>query len=226
MKDSIKHGYLLVKTNIVSLTGVDSRQALEISLEKSIFHYFSVQVTGGYQLYGGYQVNSSSSSDTVFLKPSGYKASAELRWYFQDFFFPRFTRPDGVYGGLQFFYRHYEYNRSLDFHHAMDTVYYTDHFGVRNTCAGINLTGGFQKKFGRFAFDAFGGVGVMQRTISNTNLEYNPDNGDSARRTADFHLNQLGVKLPSNGGRQVNFSVGFRLGYFIYRKKKSAKGSI
>ncbi len=195
--------------------GLDYLPAIELSLEKSVGRYFSISMAGAYQLY------SFANEDSLsYVKPGGYKANLEVRFYFKTLSQKStFARPEGLYVGVQPFFRSFNYNKSMNYFKASDTTrYYQDSFGVKNNCFGFNLIGGFQKTVKRFVVDVYWGAGIMQRTISNINLDYNPENGDEKAREHYITIQTFLGDLPEDSGIRLNLTAGAKLGFFLHRK--------
>lgn len=71
----------ILKVNTTQLIDVFSFPTIQLSAERKLKPYLSVNSEFGYQLY-----EFKTEIDTIFLKPKGFKANLEFRCYFQKLF--------------------------------------------------------------------------------------------------------------------------------------------
>ena len=130
-----------IKINAIQLSDFASFPTLQLSVERKINYYSSLNIEIGYQLYDV------SAADTIFLKPKGFKTNIEGRIYLQKLFNSRVkTKRNELYAGIQVFYRENQTNNFMRYV-VIDPINlneYVDDFGVKKTAKGINLTFGDQ----------------------------------------------------------------------------------
>lgn len=200
----------IVKANVSSLFDMAAFPSVQLSVEKKISRYISISPEGGYQLYNFRQ------SDTSFINPEGIKVSAELRY-----FLPRFIKGiginptiEGIYVGFKPFYRQYRYSTYIPVLVNPDHLnHYEDNFASKNRVYGLCFIFGFQKAvYKRIVFDLYSGVGIMNREIKNTGLQYDKGSGDLIGGTGLMQFMDR-FKLSESSGIWPAFSFGFRIGY-------------
>ncbi|CAD0004024.1 DUF3575 domain-containing protein [Flavobacterium salmonis] len=195
-----------IKINPVQLIDIASFPTLQLSVERKINYYSSLNIEVGYQLYDF------TNTDTIFLKPKGFKTNIEGRIYLQKLFNSRVkSKRSELYAGIQVFYRENQRNNFIEYV-PIDPINedeYLDDFGVKKTAKGINLTVGNQFSFARFILEPFVVFGYMNRKTINSDLEY-----DESKHSLNMnHAFFLGSDLESNSGDMFNFGLGCRLGY-------------
>ena len=195
-----------IKINPVQLIDIASFPTLQLSVERKINYYSSLNVEIGYQLYDVL------AADTTFLEPKGFKTNIEGRIYLQKLFNSRVkSKRSELYAGVQLFYRENQRNSFIEYV-PIDPINedeYIDDFGVKKTAKGINLTVGNQFSFARFILEPFVVFGYMNRKTINTDLEY-----DESKHSLNMnHAFLLGSDLESNSGDMFNFGLGCRVGY-------------
>ncbi|MFP3593901.1 DUF3575 domain-containing protein [Chryseobacterium sp. SIMBA_038] len=203
-----KENNWILKLNATQLVDVVSYPTLQISVERKINPYFSVNAEVGYQLYDF------SKPDTVFLKSKGFKASLEGRVYLFKMLHSRIeSKRNEFYVGLQLFYRENESTNSLDYSPKDDdTKQYTDNFGTKRTAKGFNVTFGNQISVSKkIILEPFIGLGMMNRKITNSDIEYN-ETKDTRNGTGLKPLFQK-LDLEESSGNLFNFCFGLRIGY-------------
>jgi len=196
-----------IKINAIQLSDFASFPTLQLSVERKINYYSSLNIEIGYQLYDV------SAADTIFLKPKGFKTNIEGRIYLQKLFNSRVkTKRNELYAGIQVFYRENQTNNFMRYV-VIDPINlneYVDDFGVKKTAKGINLTFGDQISVSKkVLLEPFIVLGYMNRKIINTNLEYD----ESKHSFSMNHAFLLGNNLESGSGNMFNFGLGFRVGY-------------
>lgn len=205
-----------VKLNFFSPIDVFNFPTIDLSLEHRITNNFSITAEAGYELYHF------NKPDTAFVKPSGYKLASELRLY-KPFQSPAKKRAmgtslTGFYMGVDFFYRQEQYNSAVEFTRSgSDSTVYIDNYWTRKKAAGANLTAGYQwAPYRRIVADAFLGVGMLQRTISRSELTYSEKAGDeiSASSRTDSFFSEKDLKQKNGSGLSLSFGV--RFGFIIY----------
>lgn len=203
-----KESNWILKLNATQLVDIVSFPTLQISAERKINPYFSVNAEIGYQLYDF------SKSDTIFLKSKGFKANIEGRVYLFKMLHSRIeTKRNEFYVGLQLFYRKNENTNSLDYSPKSDeTKFYTDNFGTKRTAKGFNVMFGNQISVSKkIILEPYIGLGLMNRTINNSNIEYDEAN-DTRNGTGLKPLFQK-LNLEESSGNVFNFCFGLRIGY-------------
>ncbi len=196
--------YWIINWNVTNLADVFTFPTLQFSAEKRISDKFSLSAGIGYQLYDIHE------TDTVFLKPRGFKTYIEARYYIIDkipFDLPHYF--DGLYVGLQPFFRKNQYSTGISFYSSPDSfLRKTDNIGVIKNVMGINGILGWQLQVnGRFYVDFYGGMGYMYRKVKNTNRQFNEDKGD-------YLLGSLfqSYDLSNTNWHSVSFTIGFKAG--------------
>lgn len=203
-----KESNWILKLNATQLVDVVSYPTLQISAERKINPYFSVNAEIGYQLYDF------SKPDTIFLKSKGFKANIEGRIYLFKMLHSRVeSKRNEFYVGLQLFYRENENTNSLDYSPKSDeTKFYTDNFGTKRTAKGFNVMFGNQISVSKkIVLEPYIGLGLMNRTINNSNIEYDEAN-DTRNGTGLKPLFQK-LNLEESSGDFFNFCFGLRIGY-------------
>ena len=201
----------ILKLNATSLVDGFSFPTVQLALERKFNKSFSVQGEFGLQLY-----ELGQSVDTVSLDAKGFRAMAEGRFYFLNYYTKDKNQKrisDGVYVGIQLFYRENQFSRNTSyyFEDSENEELYKDNFGVKKNILGANLALGFQKQFGHFVLEPYMYIGIMKRDIKNFDRSYDPDLG---------HLEDNGphdffgdTDMHESSGYKANFSFGLRIGY-------------
>ncbi|KIC64270.1 DUF3575 domain-containing protein [Chryseobacterium taiwanense] len=203
-----KESNWILKLNATQLIDVVSYPTLQISAERKINPYFSVNAEIGYQLYDF------SKPDTIFLKSKGFKANLEGRVYLFKMLHSRIeSKRNEFYVGLQLFYRENEGTNSVDYSPKNDeTKLYTDNFGTKRTAKGFNITFGNQISMSKkIILEPYIGLGLMNRKIDNSDIEYDEIN-DTRNGTGLKSLFQK-LNLEESSGNVFNFCFGLRVGY-------------
>ena len=207
---------LVCKLNLTSLVDAISFPAVQISIEKKLSRYFSLSSEVGYQFY------TIRHTDTTFLSPEGLRINLELRYYIPKVRGSTGIKPslEGAYFGLRPFYRQNQYNAYFPFQTQADPVTWNeDNFGVKNETYGLCFVGGFQKSISRrLIFDFYTGLVVENRTVVNTELQYDKEAGDIMSGT-DFMQFISRLHLSESSGIWGNVTFGFRVGYKFYSRK-------
>lgn len=202
-----------IKGNLTSLIDIFSFPSIQLSVEKQVSDYISLSAEGGYQLY------TFSRSDTSFLNPAGFKSNIEFRYYLTQFITTRLSNKIGrPYAGLRPFFWQTRYNASISFKTKPESAQWLDDdFGVRNTTFGINFVFGFQKAVSeRLLLDLHAGLGIMHRSVTNTDIQYVEDSGYVLAGTDLIKFFKV-LNLSESSGLSPNALFGFRLGYTIYK---------
>lgn len=203
-----KESNWILKLNATQLIDVVSYPTLQISAERKINPYFSVNAEIGYQLYDF------SKPDTIFLKSKGFKANLEGRVYLFKMLHSRIeSKRNEFYVGLQLFYRENEGTNSVDYSPKSDeTKLYTDNFGTKRTARGFNITFGNQISMSKkIILEPYIALGLMNRKINNSDIEYN-EAKDTRNGTGLKPLFQK-LNLEESSGNVFNFCFGLRVGY-------------
>ncbi len=197
-----------IKINTAQLIDIASFPTLQLSVERKINYYSSLNIEIGYQLYD------LSNTDTIFFKEKGFKTNIEGRIYLQKLFNSRVkSKRSELYAGIQIFYRENQRNSFIEYVpidpiNEDEHIEYLDDFGVKKTAKGINLTVGNQFSFARFILEPFVVFGYMNRNTINTDLDYDESKHSRSMNHALF----LGSDLESNSGSIFNFGLGCRVG--------------
>lgn len=203
-----KESNWILKLNATQLVDAVSYPTLQISAERKINPYFSVNAEFGYQLYDF------SKADTLLLKSKGFKADLEGRVYLFKLLNSRIeSKRNEFYVGLQLFYRENEGTNSVDFSPKSDeTKFYTDNFGTKRTAKGFNITFGNQISMSKkIILEPYIGLGMMNRKINNSDIEYD-EIKDTRNGTGLKPLFQK-LNLEESSGNVFNFCFGLRVGY-------------
>lgn len=203
-----KESNWILKLNATQLVDAVSYPTLQISAERKINPYFSVNAEFGYQLYDF------SKADTLLLKSKGFKTNLEGRVYLFKLLNSRIeSKRNEFYVGLQLFYRENEGTNSVDFSPKSDeTKFYTDNFGTKRTAKGFNITFGNQISMSKkIILEPYIGLGMMNRKINNSDIEYD-EIKDTRNGTGLKPLFQK-LNLEESSGNVFNFCFGLRVGY-------------
>ena len=218
-KDSLHTSIL--KLNLTSLIDGVTFPRIEISAEHQLKKNISLTGELGYQFYPWI-----AKPDTNFIKPSGIKASVQLRRYFipgksgdnilDNFGLDDFqaTHLPGFYAGLEFFYRYNKTNQELLYRRPDDTTRYTDCFTAAKSVFGTNLVLGLEMYLSdKVVLDVYGGLGIIYRRATNNYREYNYKT-DTLQTGPDFNFGYIAEQsyLPEGNGLNLNITLGMRLG--------------
>lgn len=210
-----KNSSWFIKGNASSLIDIFTFPTLQFSAEKQITEYTSICPEIGYQLYNF------NKPDTSFLHPSGFKANIEFRYYLSKFVTTRLSNSIGrLYTGIRPFYSQNKLNSTISYRKNTDPVIWIDDdFGVKNTTYGANVIFGFQKAVTeRLILDMNIGLGVANRTVTNSNLQYSKDAGYLLAGTEIIKYFKV-QNLSESSGIKASYAFGFRFGYTIYKKR-------
>ena len=201
----LKETKWILKLNATQLIDIFSYPTLQVSAERKINPYFSINAEVGYQLYDN------TERDTIFLKSKGFKTNIEGRVYLLKFINSRIkSNRNEPYVGLQFFYRQ---NQSTDFVRYSpindDTKVFKDYFGTKRIAKGFNVIFGTQVSVKRFVLEPFVGFGILNRNIKNSNIQYDKTKDEIGVTSFSFGPQNL----EEDSGSVFNFCLGFRIGY-------------
>ena len=203
----------ILKVNTTQLIDIFSFPTVQLSAERKLNPYLSVNAEFGYQLYQLYDYK--TEKDTISLKPKGLKANLELRFYFNKFLQKRkISKSNELFCGLQLFYRQNQKSWTIEYRRIdNENVYYDDSFGVKKSVEGINLTFGDQISISKkIILEPYFLIGYMKKKIENLGLEYN-EVKHIADRNDGIPL-FVGLDIANkNGNGNINFGFGLRLGY-------------
>lgn len=203
-----KESNWILKLNATQLVDVVSYPTLQISGERKINSYLSINAEFGYQIYDF------SKADTILLKSKGFKSNLEGRVYLFKLLNSRIeSKRNEFYVGLQLFYRENEGTNSVDFSPKNDeTKFYTDNFGTKRTAKGFNIMFGNQISVSKkMVLEPYLGLGMMNRKINNSDIEYD-EIKDTRNGTGLKPLFQK-LNLEESSGNVFNFCFGLRVGY-------------
>jgi hypothetical protein len=204
----LKETNWILKLNTTQLIDAFSYPTLQLSLERKINPYFSINAEVGYQLYDF------KEADTIFLKPRGFKTNIEGRIYPFKLINKRAKSNRGeLYIGVQLFYRANQSTNVVDYSPISDsTKLYRDYFGTKRTAKGFNITIGSQISISKkIILEPFIGFGLLNRSIKNSEIQYNPNK--DFRGGTDLVPHFQGLNLEESSGSLFNFCTGFRIGY-------------
>lgn len=205
----------IVKLNTTALVDAFSFPTVQFAVEKKINNAFSIQTEMGYQLYDFRKI------DTASVNTNGYKLNAEVRFYPFSYFKKDKTRKsnsDGIYTGLQAFYRKNKYNAHTEYYESeydyqdpVKPASYEDNFGVIKSAYGWNVALGYQKKFQNLIIEPYLYLGLMTKSVKNKDREYDEDLGHEPNNGPHDYYGYF--DLEESSGTDFNFAFGFRIGY-------------
>lgn len=201
----LKDSKWILKVNAAQLVDVVSYPTLQISAERKINPYFSVNAEFGYQLYDF------NKADTILLKSKGFKVNLEARLYLFKLLKSRTqSKTSELYVGLQLFHRKNQDTYNLKFISSDNNTLYSDDFGAKKTAHGFNIIIGNQISVSKkLVLEPFIGIGSLYIKTRNSDLEY-----DEAKHVIDIDgLSSINSRLESKTGNFTNFCWGFRIGY-------------
>lgn len=207
----LKERKWILKANTTQLIDIFSFPTLQLSAEKKLNQFLSVNAEFGYQVY-----EFKTEIDTTILKPKGFKANLELRCYFEKLIKNRNqTKKNEFYIGMQLFYRQNQKSNSVEYRRIDDEVnskYYDDSFGVKKSIKGINLTFGDQISISeRIILEPYLLFGYMDKKVENFELEYKKEKHTADRNDGMPLL--VGFDIAEENKNNVNFGFGLRIGY-------------
>lgn len=205
----------IVKWNATAALDIFSFPTLQFAVERKLGSSFSVQTEAGLQVYDFRNV------DSTFVTTQGYKLNAEIRFYPFSYFKKDKTlkrNSDGIYTGLQAFYRKNSYNAEIRYYknaydadHPEIATEYTDQFGVNKSAYGWNLAFGYQKQFRKLVIEPYIYLGLMTKGIKNRDREFDEDLGHEPNNGPhDYHTV---FDTEASSGTDFNLAVGLRVGY-------------
>lgn len=201
-----------IKLNTTQLIDVFSFPTVQLSAERKLNSYLSVNAEFGRQFY-----EFNTEIDTLQLKPKGFKANLEFRCYLLKLLNSRkVSTKNELFCGIQFFYRQNQKSNSIEYRRKDDEVhstYFEDNFGVLKTAKGINLTLGDQIVLSNsIVLEPYILLGYMDKKLENTGLVY-----DKEKHVADKNDGIpifVGLDIADkNGENKINFGFGIRIGY-------------
>ncbi len=207
----VKEKDWILKVNTTQLIDVFSFPTVQLSAEKRINPYLSVNAEFGYQVY-----DNKTYVDTTFLKQKGFKANIEFRCYFQKLFKSRkVSNRNELFVGLQIFYRENQKSNSVEYRridNEVNSIYYKDNFGVKKSAKGINLTFGDQISISKkIVLEPYLLIGYMDKKIENLELEYDKEKHIGDKNDGIPIL--VGFDIDDKNKQNVNFGFGLRIGY-------------
>lgn len=205
----------IVKLNATALLDGFSFPTVQFAVERKLGSYFSAQTEAGIQAYN----LNRNRADTLSVNTSGFRIMAEGRFYPFKYLKndkAKARKSDGLYTGLQFFYRKNSYNErkyyylsESDYDNAINKM--ADDFGIKKEVYGINLCLGYQLPFKNFIMEPYMYLGFMERTTKNLNREYDKNLGHIS--AGPTHPAIYIRDLKEESGTTENFSCGVRIGY-------------
>ena len=203
-----KEKELILKGNLTSTIDVFSFPTIQLSLEKKLTDRFSLNGEIGYQLYDFRKV------DTLFINPKGFKINIECRYYFSKHLTTiSKNKLEGAYIGLQGFYRKNQYTAGISYCTTPDsTISKDDEFGVKKSIIGLNGIIGYQSSITtNIVVDMYAGLGMMNKTIKNTDIQFNSKAGDFIIGNDLVPLFSK-LNLSESSGVSANITFGIRVG--------------
>lgn len=204
----------IVKWNNTAAIDAFSFPTVQFAVERKIGSYFSVQTEAGIQVY-----SFRNNADTLSVSDSGFKVMTEGRFYLFNYLKKDKTKrrkSDGIYTGIQVFYRKNSYNERLDYYR--DEISYdnnenriSDDYGIKKEVYGINLCLGYQIPIYSFVLEPYVYIGGFKRNIQNFNRSYDESLGHIEKDDPHPWVRVHDKKEESGNG--ANFSFGFRVGY-------------
>lgn len=204
----LKETKWILKLNATQLIDIFSYPTLQVSAERKINPYFSVNAEVGYQLYDFHE------RDTIFLQPKGFKTNIEGRIYILKLLNSRIkSNRSELFVGLQFFYRENQNTNLVEYSPKNDeTKSFIDYFGTKRKAKGFNITVGYQISASKkIVLEPFIGFGILNRSIKNSDIQY--DQTKDERSGTDLAPFFQGLNLEESSGSLFNFCTGFRIGY-------------
>lgn len=200
-----------VKLNSTALADGFSFPSVQFGVERKINAAFSLQVEAGYQAYNLNRNN----ADTISVDNAGFRLTGEGRFYIFNYLKKdksQAHKSDGLYTGIQVFYRKNSYNERLEYYrYEESTVKILDDYGIKKEVYGINLTLGYQLPFKNFILEPYTYIGVLDRKIKNFNRAYDEKLGHDL--FDDSHPFIRINDKEEESGTGMNFSFGLRVGY-------------
>ncbi|OCK51024.1 hypothetical protein BA768_04380 [Chryseobacterium sp. CBo1] len=202
-----KESKWILKLNATQLIDAVSYPTLQISAERKINSYFSINAEAGYQLY------EFSKADNPILKSKGLKTNLEGRIYLFKIINSRIeSKRNEFYVGLQLFYRQNQSTDIIEYSPLNDAdVKFSDNFGFKRKAKGFNLMFGNQISVSKkIVLEPYLGLGLMNRKIENIAIVYD----ESKHEIAGTGLEPLFQKLnlEESSGNVFNFCFGLRVG--------------
>ena len=193
-----------LKLNAAKLIDFLSFPTIQVSAERKINPWVSINADLGLQIYG------IDKPDTVFVKSKGFKANIEGRVYLPKLIKRRtIAKREEIYVGLQFFYNQNQATKSISYYPVNDrTKRYIDNFGAKIIAKGVNFIFGFQASKGRLVLEPYAGLGLTIRNVKNNNIEY-----DETKHKLDGNPYFEPFSLEESSGTSTNVTIGFRIGY-------------
>lgn len=207
----LKEKEWILKANTTQLIDIFSFPTVQVSAEKKLNSFLSVNAEFGYQVY-----EFKTEIDTTILKPKGFKASVEFRCYFQKVLKHRtVSKRNEFYAGIQLFYRQNQKSNAVVYRRIEDDVnptYYDDSFGVKKSVRGINVTFGDQIAISeKIILEPYVLLGYMDRNIENYELKYTDEKHTGDRNDGIPLL--VALDIADKNKNNVNFGFGLRIGY-------------
>lgn len=213
---SAQNEKVIVKFCPPALIDIVGFPTFQVGVEQRLSRHFSFYNEAGIELYHF------SKSDTNFIGSSGFKLKTELRYYFKkkhsrrNFYkTPAAYTMNGQYAAVNAFYVHNNFNKQISYFPDGGPDMKEDAMGIRKTVWGLNLLVGIQQHWGRkFVLDAYTGLGVRYRYITDINRQFIPDK-DRVSTSIDPSIHEWLDGVDARGGYSMapNFSLGFRIGY-------------
>jgi hypothetical protein len=160
---------------------------------------------------GGYE-----SSDTSFIKFSGYKVKTELRYFIKTWKNDKGTNVRGLLIGINAFYTRHIYNESINYYENEEYENeITDCFYAKKSVWGSNIIMSWQQIFAKhLVIEGFVGLGIRCRKTENFERQYDPSIHELNKYTS-FTFKSVFDNININTGTNYlpNLTAGFRIGY-------------
>jgi len=166
---------------------------IEIKLSKQLSWYNEVGIK--------YRECMSEANDTNFVASRGYKLRSELRYYLSK---NKKTSLEGLYMAFNTSFSQNYHNPEITYYPNKDSsISRKDGFGVKKEMLDFNILCGFQKKLYKgLSIDAYGGLGIRFRNVTNYHKEFDKKK-DSIDLPIDFSILSIREVVDANGGKTV-----------------------
>jgi hypothetical protein len=211
----IKSKKWIVKWNSTAAIDGSSFPTVQFAVERKLGSNFGIQTEAGIQVYNFNRKN----ADTLSVNTSGFRLMTEGRFYLFSYFKndkAKRRKSDGVYTGIQIFYRKNSYNER-NYYYLNKSNYdnytnkITDDYGIKKEVYGINLCLGYQIPINNFVLEPYVYIGGLKRNIKNFDRSYDENLGHVEKDNIHGFISFNDQKEMS--GKAENFAFGFRVGY-------------
>lgn len=181
------------------------------------FEYKLTPRIAWYNEFGVEYAKGGYDRDTTIVHPHGIKAKTELRWYFEEHSGRKWKYETKHYLAANVFFTHDLHNTSFTYLQNRDTGRSkVDVIGVRKSVLGLNIVYGAQEPLSkRWSLDAYLGLGVRFRWITNSHMEYNSKTDYLPKPIDVPNIGAMRIDGDTRGGYFAlpNVSIGVRIVY-------------